>query len=58
MYFTKLGFRFLVTSLLLVAILPIHTNKKIMDTNNITPKMENRTIIFCASLRDRRFENY
>jgi hypothetical protein len=40
MYFTKLGFRFLVTSLLLVAILPIHTNKKIMDTNNITPKME------------------
>jgi hypothetical protein len=35
-YFSKLGFRFLMTSLLLVA---IQTNKQIMDTNNITPKI-------------------
>jgi hypothetical protein len=51
-----LGFRFLMTSLLLVA---IQTNKQIMDTNNITPKMEtNHIIIFYVSLRGCRFENH
>jgi hypothetical protein len=52
----KLGFKFLVTSLLLVT---IHTNKQIMDTNSITPKIKtNHTIISYASLRDRRFKNH
>jgi hypothetical protein len=32
-----LGFKFLITSLLLM---PIHTNKQTMNTNNITPNME------------------
>jgi hypothetical protein len=39
--FPCLGFRFLVTPLLLVA---IHANKQIMDTNNITPNMESNYV--------------
>jgi hypothetical protein len=52
----KLGFRFLVALLLLIA---LHTNKQIMNTNNITPKMEtNDRIIFYVSMRYRKFEKH
>ena len=52
----KLGFRFLVTSLLFAI---KHTHRQIINKNNITPKMEtNNTIIFYALLRDHRFENH
>jgi hypothetical protein len=52
----KLGFRFLVTSLVFAT---KHTHRQIINKNNITPKMEtNHTIIFYALLRDHRFENY
>jgi hypothetical protein len=48
--------KFLVASLLLVT---IHTNKKIMDTNNITRNMKtNHTIISYVSLQDRKFKNH
>jgi hypothetical protein len=52
----KLGFRFLVVLLLLVA---IHSNKQIMDIIILHQNMEiNHTIIFYTSLRDRRFKNH
>jgi hypothetical protein len=52
----KLGFTFLVTSLLFVA---KHTYRQIIIENIIIPKMETNHIrIFYASLRDRRFENH
>jgi hypothetical protein len=56
-YFSKVGaLGLLVTLLLFVA---IHTNKKIMDMITLHKNMEiNHTIIFYASLRDRRFENH
>jgi hypothetical protein len=41
MFSPKLGFRFLITSLLLIA---IHTNKQIMNTNNITPNMKSNFV--------------
>jgi hypothetical protein len=56
MYFSKLGFRFLITSLLLVE---IHTNKQIMNTNNITSNIKtNCVIIFYAPKQNRRFVNH
>jgi hypothetical protein len=52
---TKLVFKFLVTSLLLVA---IHTNRQEVHKNNITPNMgTNNVRIFYALLRDHRFKN-
>jgi hypothetical protein len=55
-YFSNLVFRFHKTSLLIVA---IHIDEQRIGKNNITPKMEtNYTIIFYATLRDRRFESY
>jgi hypothetical protein len=54
-YFTNLGFNFLVTSLILVA---IHTNRKGLHKHNSTPKMRtNSERIFYAMLRDPRFVN-
>jgi hypothetical protein len=54
--FTKLVFRFLVTSLLLIA---IHTNIQGVHKNNIIPNMRTNCIeIFYAPLRDCRFENH
>jgi hypothetical protein len=55
-YFSKLGFRFLVTSLLFVA---IYTDRQGIGKNNITPNMKtNSVIIFYASLQNRRFKNH
>jgi hypothetical protein len=55
-YFSNLVFRFLVTSLLLVA---IHTNKQIMNMITLHQNMRKNCVrIFYVSLRDRRFENY
>jgi hypothetical protein len=49
----KLGFKILVTSLLLIT---IHIIKQIMDTNNITPNMEtNYTIIYILSVSTRSY---
>jgi hypothetical protein len=54
--FPKLGFRFLVTSLLFAI---KHTHGHIINKNNITEKIEtNHTIIFYVLLRDHRFENH
>jgi hypothetical protein len=56
MLLQSLGFRFLVTSLLFVA---IHANKQIMDTITLHQTMEtNFEIIIYTSLRDRGFENH
>jgi hypothetical protein len=55
-YFTKLVFRFLVTSLLLVA---IHTNRQGVHKNNIIPNMRTNNLrIFYVMLREHRFENH
>jgi hypothetical protein len=56
MYFTKLVFEFLVTSLLLVA---THTNRKGAHKNNSTPNMRTNSVkIFYAMLRERGFKNH
>jgi hypothetical protein len=55
-YLTKLVFKFLVTSLLLVT---IHTNRQEVNENNSTPNMRTNNIrVFYALLRDRRFEDH
>jgi hypothetical protein len=52
----KLGFRFLVTQLLLVA---IHTNKQIMDILTLHQNMETNCIqIFYESRQNPRFKNH
>jgi hypothetical protein len=55
-YFSKLIFKFLATSLLLVA---IHTNRQGVHKQNSTPNMRTNNVrIFYVMLRERRFENH
>jgi hypothetical protein len=52
----KLGFRFLVASLLCIA---IHTNMQIMDMVTLHQSIRTNYVrIFYVSLRDSRFENH
>jgi hypothetical protein len=53
---TKLVFKFLVTSLLLVE---KHTNRQGVHKDNITPNMRTNSVrIFYAMLQECRFENH
>jgi hypothetical protein len=55
-YFPNLGFRFLATSVLFVA---IHIDIQGIYKYNITPNTKtSHTLLFYAMLRDRRFENH